>query len=169
MAKSKGVVGAIGPDSGKKQRKAAKRLAKQIAKAEKKKGHKQGDAPAFYEVGLDLNALRIANVARCKDPKGFDHPLNAWSIAEWGNALAGECGEACNVAKKLLRVRKKTRGNVKKGDKTERNLLKKFAYEIAGVVCYADLVLASEGISLSQAIINEFNKKSDEIGYDFKL
>src|SRR6188474_1749001 len=33
------------------------------------------------------------------------HPggLEEWSPAEWGNALAGETGELCNVLKKILR------------------------------------------------------------------
>ena len=29
--------------------------------------------------------------------------LDSWSPAEWGNALAGEVGELCNVLKKILR------------------------------------------------------------------
>lgn len=118
--------------------------------------------------GLDLNCLRLANIARSESKKGFNHPLDAWSIAEWTNAMQGEAGEAGNIAKKLIRIRYSTRGN-KKGDGGHAKLLKALAQEIADTVVYADLCLASEGISLSDAVRDAFNRKSKEIGFKFKL
>lgn len=118
--------------------------------------------------GLNLDALRVANVARSESKDGFDHPLEAWSVAEWANAMQSEAGEAGNYAKKLLRIRYKTKGN-KKGDRSERKLLRCLAQEVADAVVYADLFLASEGISLSAAVRDTFNRKSKEIGFKFKL
>lgn len=151
----------------------AKKSKKDLKKA-KKIARKMGMTKPHVVIpiaapGLGLGHLRVANVARSEDPKGFDHPLTAWSILEWCGAFAGEVGEAANVAKKILRIRKGTRGNVKKDDKDEKKLLKKFAKEIADAVCYADLTLASEGISLSDTIIKVYNDKSKQIGYDFLL
>lgn len=110
---------------------------------------------------LDFNQLRKANLERCV--KGFKHSLDSWSVAEWGNAAAGECGEACNVAKKMLRFRDNVAGNNKK---TKEEYLPDLASEIAGTLIYLDLWAASQGISLEEAVRIEFNKKSKEIGSD---
>jgi NTP pyrophosphatase (non-canonical NTP hydrolase) len=118
---------------------------------------------------LDLDIFRVENITRCVAPNGFNHPLEEWSTAEWMNALAGEAGEACNVAKKILRVDKKLRGSVKKGDKSRERLVAKLANEVADVVIYADLVLAREGVSLAASVVRVWNKKSKQIGYDRKL
>jgi len=112
---------------------------------------------------LTFEMLREKNLERCE--KGFGHSLDSWSVAEWGNATAGECGEACNVAKKLLRFRDNVKGN--KLSKEE--YLKELASEIAGMLIYADLWAASQGINLAEAVIDEFNKKSNEIGSDIKI
>lgn len=139
------------------------RLHKNLRREAKRLNGKYAAAP-----GLDLAQLRVANVARSIDPKGFDHPLDKWSIAEWTNAICGEAGEAANIGKKLIRVRKGSRGNGK-NDRDEKKLLKRLAKEIADVVVYADLALASERIDLSEAVRKAWNDKAKEIGYDFKL
>jgi len=112
---------------------------------------------------LNLAEFRIKNIERCE--KGFGHSLDSWSVAEWGNAAAGECGEACNVAKKLLRFRDNVAGN----KKSKEEYIKDLASEIAGTLIYLDLWAASQGIDLAQAVKDEFNNKSDEIGSDIKI
>lgn len=118
---------------------------------------------------LTFSGLRASNVHRCTDPKGFDHPLATWSVAEWGNACAGELGEACNFAKKLLRIRKNTRGNLKAEDHSEEKLVKKLAREIADTVIYLDLWAASEGIDLSEMIRQVWNNKAKQVGYPGRI
>lgn len=149
------------------------RECREDAKAKRKgEAAAMGALPGAIELvqgtGLDLNVLRIANVTRSESKKGFNHPLDAWSIAEWTNAMQGEAGEAGNIAKKLIRIRYNTRGN-RKGDGGHVKLLKALAQEIADAVVYADLCLASEGISLSDAVRDTFNRKSKEIGFNFRL
>lgn len=112
---------------------------------------------------LSFAELREANIERCET--GFKHKLDSWSVAEWGNATAGECGEACNVAKKILRFRDGVAGN----KKSKEDYIKDLASEIAGTVIYCDLWAASCGISLEEAIKEEFNKKSAEIGSEINL
>lgn len=114
---------------------------------------------------LDLQRFRAVNIARCVED--FGHTLDSWSVAEWGNAAAGEMGEACNVAKKILRYRDAVTGN--KAGETLDALRRKLAQEIADFVIYADLWAASQGIDLEQAIIETFNKKSNELGSDKRL
>lgn len=112
---------------------------------------------------LTFELLRERNLIRCE--KGFGHTLANWSVAEWGNATAGECGEACNIAKKILRFRDNIAGN----KKSKEEYIKDLASEIAGTLIYLDLWAASQGINLAEAVIDEFNNKSNEIGSDIKL
>lgn len=112
---------------------------------------------------LTFKRLREINVQRCES--GFGHKLDSWSVAEWGNATAGECGEACNVAKKILRFRDDVAGNKKSKSELEAEL----GREIADVLIYADLWAASQGIDLEETITKTFNAKSDEIGSEYKL
>jgi hypothetical protein len=81
--------------------------------------------------------------------------------------MAGEAGEACNVAKKMIRFRSGVKGNAP--GKTREEYLADLVKEVANAVVYADLVLASEDVSLADAVRQVFNAKSDEIGSGIKL
>jgi NTP pyrophosphatase (non-canonical NTP hydrolase) len=111
---------------------------------------------------LDFKELRAKNTLRC--PESF-HPIDEWSPSDWGNALAGETGEACNFVKKLRRLR----ADVEKGQVSEasaentREVLKKnIGQELADVIIYADLLSARLGIDLGAEVMKKFNKVSDE-------
>lgn len=106
---------------------------------------------------LTFKALRSINVTRCV--AGLKHPLNLWSVAEWGNATAGECGEACNVAKKMLREKQ---GLLNTDGLTMTDYKQKLADELADTVIYIDLWAASEGIDLEVAIRQKFNADSEK-------
>lgn len=114
---------------------------------------------------LDFTTLRTANVLRCEH--GWGHRLKGWSVAEWGNAAAGELGEACNVAKKMLRwdhdIRTELAAKSRDGYKED------LRQEIADTLIYLDLWAASEGIDLGEAVRLAFNNKSDEIGSEIKI
>jgi NTP pyrophosphatase (non-canonical NTP hydrolase) len=110
---------------------------------------------------MDFQTLRDFNLQR--NNEGWKHRLNDWSVAEWGNATAGEVGEACNIAKKLLRLRQGLIGN--RPSATETSLRQELADEIADFVIYADLWAASEDISLEDAIRHKFNETSRRIGF----
>lgn len=53
-----------------------------------------------------LEQLSATNGRRCErwHGAGWKGPDDAWTIADWSNAMAGEAGEAANVVKKLRRV-----------------------------------------------------------------
>jgi hypothetical protein len=106
-----------------------------------------------------LEKLRAANTQCCN--LGFGHTLSSWSVLEWAGAMAGECGEACNIAKKMLRFRDNVKGNDPKLSRDDYKCM--LASEVAGMIIYADLLCASEGINLCEAIEIEFNKKSREV------
>jgi NTP pyrophosphatase (non-canonical NTP hydrolase) len=122
----------------------------------------QGDAAP----GLNLSAV---NLARCTAPDGFNHPLASWSAAEWTNAVAGEAGEACNLAKKLIRHRDGVPGNKKPEDKDQDSLRRRIAEELADVVIYCDLAMASVGYDFATVIRDVFNRKSQELGSPYVL
>lgn len=75
--------------------------------------------------------------------------------------LAGEAGEACNVAKKIVRERYGWRGS--------RATKEQLAQELADVIICCSLVAGTEGIDLMEAVPAKFNQTSDERGLSTKL
>jgi NTP pyrophosphatase (non-canonical NTP hydrolase) len=100
-----------------------------------------------------LKQLKKANAQRCPY---FGHTLEEWALPQWGNAVAGETGELCNVIKKIDR-----------GDVTDKrdgiDLREKLGEEVADVVIYLDLLCQRAGVNLEVAIVNKFNKINDEL------
>ncbi len=94
-----------------------------------------------------FNELRKANVGRCK---GSFHGVGRWSPSDWSNAMAGECGEVCNLTKKLRR-----------GENIPSEMI---ADEIADVIIYADLLAARLKINLDSAVKRKFNIVSKRVG-----
>lgn len=101
---------------------------------------------------LTFAQFRIANEARCRE---VFHPVELWNPLEWAGAMCGESGEAANLCKKLKRG--------------EQVATEKIADELADVVAYADLLAASLGIDLGQAVAKKFNEISDRKGSTIKL
>lgn len=108
---------------------------------------------------LSFNELREINVLRCE--QSF-FPLDAWNGSDWGNAIAGETGEACNVIKKLRRaeINPELKAEVTVND---------LAKELADIVLYADLTAAAYGIDLGLAVAKKFNEVSDRVKSPLKL
>jgi NTP pyrophosphatase (non-canonical NTP hydrolase) len=96
-------------------------------------------------VSLDFTTLRDANVRRCNQ---VFHKLDAWDLPRWGNAVAGETGELCNVIKKIDR------------DGSTPELLIKLRKEAADVLIYLDLLAARARFDLGQAVKEKFNEVS---------
>lgn len=116
-----------------------------------------------WYVGLSFGELRRANVSRCArwHPEG----LNSWSLSDWAVAAAGEMGEACDLIKKLNRVRDGLVGN--RADEAE--LRAALGKEIADTVIYLDLLAERAGIDLSAVIRAKFNEVSARNGFPERL
>jgi NTP pyrophosphatase (non-canonical NTP hydrolase) len=108
---------------------------------------------------LTFSQLRKANSKRNK--LVFAGNVSDWTPLEWGGAMAGECGEACNFLKKLRR-----KGKNAKPNKTE---LKEIGHEIADVIVYADLLAEKMGIDLGEIVREKFNIVSKRKKSDIKL
>ena len=103
---------------------------------------------------LTFQELRTVNLRRVGD---FVHGgLMSWNPAEWGNALAGEVGELCNVLKKMIRQQEK--------DPSPEECIELAKKEMADVQIYLDLIAARLDVSLADATINKFNESSLRIG-----
>jgi len=105
-------------------------------------------------MSLTFEQFRKANVNR--NAQSFPG-CNEWEGVDWGNALAGEVGEACNVVKKI----KRDGYSVNRVDALEK--------ELADVVCYADLLASHYGIDLGEAVRSKFNEVSDRVNSPIKL
>lgn len=88
---------------------------------------------------LTFSQLRKANSTR--NATAFD--CQDWTPLEWGGAMAGECGEACNMLKKLRRDKKVD--------------MKELGYELADVIVYTDLLAYKLGIDLGEVVREKFN------------
>lgn len=109
-------------------------------------------------MALTFSELRAANESRCAQW----HGLSDWSVMEWACAMAGEAGEACNVAKKIKRIET---GIAKNPAEIGVDLVPDLAEECADVMLYLDLLCASRGIDLASAVVAKFNAVSER--YDF--
>lgn len=105
-----------------------------------------------------LDRLRKLNLERVPY---FGHTLNSWSPLEWAGAMAGEVGEACNIAKKMRRL--KDGCSVNTPEQTV--LVDNLAEELADIIIYADILAASLNISLEDAIRSKFNKVSARVEF----
>jgi NTP pyrophosphatase (non-canonical NTP hydrolase) len=112
-------------------------------------------------MGFDLKAFRPVNVDRARNGfKCYDNqPLTYWTTA-----LAGEVGELCNMVKKMQRVE---RGGVDGGSSylakdITKEMLKE---EIGGIAIYLDLMASLLDIDLTEAVVDTFNRKSEQLGF----
>lgn len=97
---------------------------------------------------------------------GFPDHGGDWTGGDWSNAMAGECGEACNVVKKLRRVECGRQGSK---DSPPAELLVQLGAELADTFIYLDLVATYYGIDLPTAIVHKFNAVSQREGFPERL
>lgn len=115
--------------------------------------NKNPQNPPRYSL-LTFRDLRTVNSRRSLDSFRCSH----WTLADWGNSMAGEAGEACNVIKKIRR-----------GDYTVDEARGNLADELADVVVYLDLLAEAAGIDLGDAVARKFNKVSQRVGSKLTL
>lgn len=88
-----------------------------------------------------------------------------WSTSDWAVALAGEVGEACNIIKKMNRVRDGLQGN----KDTDVDLNCALALELADVFIYLDLLATHCEIDLESAVRTKFNATSEKFGFEERI
>lgn len=109
---------------------------------------------------LTFKAFAAANATRCET--AF-HPVDAWTPTDWATAMAGECGEACNLIKKLRRLDDGPDKPYNAGvDRTA--LVQAIGKELADLVTYADLTAQRLGLTLGKEVRDKFNEVSARVG-----
>ncbi len=104
-----------------------------------------------------LQNFRHHNVLRARN--NFHHDTSeVW----WTNAIAGEAGEACNIAKKISRGDYKTLAELKDAHYA-------LAIELADVITYCDLLLAKLGVPTEDILRDKFRIVSKRVGYEGTL
>lgn len=90
-------------------------------------------------------------------------PIYEWELSQWGVALAGECGEACNVIKKINRIEIGA-GRMNRNNPAFDELIDELGAELADTMGYLVLLAAAAGIDLEAAIKEKFNAVSEKHG-----
>jgi NTP pyrophosphatase (non-canonical NTP hydrolase) len=83
------------------------------------------------------------------------HVISDWTIADWGNGMAGECGEACNYIKKIRR-----------GDNIN---LEDVGKELADVISYAELTAQVLEVDLAVTLVDKYNEISKRFNHNLTL
>lgn len=115
---------------------------------------------AQYESIPHISIISFARALRWH-PEGID----SWSLSDWGVALAGECGELCNVIKKMNRVRDSLNQRAVDPGQLDTQL----KMEIGDVYLYLDLLARRAGMNLEDCIRDTFNRVSEREGFPERL
>ena len=110
---------------------------------------------------MNTSKLSEINYQRCMEW----HKDKPWSLSDWATAVTGELGEACNVIKKLNRIR----DGINQNQKSEQELRKELAFELADTFLYLDLLAANADIDLWGAVREKFNIVSEQYGFEQRL
>lgn len=114
---------------------------------------------------MDLQTFQTINAQRGR--RWHHGNLHQWSLLEWAGAMAGESGEACNVAKKLRRLEldlPNREAGLQRSDQV--GLKKKLANECADTIIYALLLLSALGKDAGTVVADVFDQKSIEYGFE---
>lgn len=122
----------------------------------------EGITPAPPLTFDDLTGVNLVRVRRWHP--GF--PDDAWTLADWSNAMLGEAGEAANIVKKLRRGETGTPGAL---DPDRAELVRRLGEELADTLIYLDLVAARAGVDLPAAVIAKFDAVSVREGFPDRL
>lgn len=85
--------------------------------------------------------------------------LTDWTVADWANALAGECGEVCGAVKRLRHIQEQ----MQRHDPvvmTEDTAREEAGKELGDLITYAALLANELGVSLDDVVRQKFNEVS---------
>lgn len=114
---------------------------------------------------LSLKAFSIVNAQRCE--KWHKGNSSNWRLSDWATALAGEVGEACNVIKKLNRIRDGLLGN--KQSDSSASLYAQLGAELADSFIYLDALATAAAIDLADEVRKKFNATSEQYGFEERI
>ena len=107
---------------------------------------------------LTFKRLSEANAVRALE-RNRDGVM-VWTPTQWALGMFGECGEACNIVKKLNRIECGDPGT-REHEGTE--LFEHLVNELADIVIYADLLAQRLNLDLATAVRLKFNDTSAKL------
>lgn len=111
---------------------------------------------------MSLNFDHLRNRNKERSEKYFPD-AQKWTLLEKAGEMAGEAGEAVNIAKKLRRGMKSTKHGLRPYNQKEIDkLVDEFADELADVIITCDLCAQKLDIDLGKRVIKKFNEKSKQ-------
>lgn len=119
---------------------------------------------------LSFEEFRKANLERKKQFfKGAQ--TDNWSVSDCFMAAIGELGETANALKKVRRAELGIHNKNAEGRQINSldEARAQVAGEIGGFMCYLDQLCDIIGLRLEDCIVDEFNKKSEELGFPERL
>lgn len=121
---------------------------------------------------LDIRELQAISVERMRRW----HGEALWTPLEWGGAMAGETGEACNAAKKLKRVETQMAnkdgrafGQIESLEQQATRYRYHIGKEVADAILYGLLLSHAVSADAEDCIRDVFNAKSIEYGFPERL
>ena len=91
--------------------------------------------------------------------RGFPDGEDAWTGADWSNAMCGEAGETANIVKKIRRI--DTGIQQSAGYERSELITNKLAKEIGDTFMYLDLLAQYYGLSMDACVAYAFNQISE--------
>lgn len=113
---------------------------------------------------LTFDEFRRRNLER--KARWHEGSTREWVGPDWGNELAGETGEACNIIKKMQR---NDDGIFQAGQPTYAEMRMNLKKEIGDVVICAELIAEFYDMSLADCVRYAFNKTSEKNGFPERL
>lgn len=119
---------------------------------------------------MDLTFAQVSEINRKRANRwhnGFPSKNDAWTGADWSNAMAGEAGETCNVVKKIRRYDI----GIQQAEDPERDVLiiNELAKEIGDTYLYLDLLAQYYGLSIDACVAYTFNRVSEREGFPERI
>lgn len=119
---------------------------------------------------MSIDLARLSELTISRANRWHNGDLKEWSLLEWAAAMAGEAGEAVNLAKKVRRMETNARS---KRDSLPLDQLKlKCAIEVVDTIIYAPIVIARMGLTVvnfERMVYEKFNQVSEEEGFPERL
>lgn len=116
-----------------------------------------------YQNSMTFMTFRNTNIARKE--RWHAGATRPWNGPDWGNELAGETGELCNLIKKEQRQR----DGIPQYNYDVGASALAIAKEIGDVVICAELIAEFYGMSLEDCVRYAFNKTSEKNGFPERL
>jgi NTP pyrophosphatase (non-canonical NTP hydrolase) len=120
---------------------------------------------AESKVAMSMNLEHIGEISLQRVTRWHEGGIDDWTPERWVTAIVGELGEMANITKKLFRIADGMVGSTESVEELEQ----KEADEWADTMLYMILFALRRRINMTAAIVEVFNRKSEQLGFPERL